>query len=45
MLKYCYSIFIIRGDEINDSQPMEQYLESYLERWLNSVENPSIGNP
>ncbi|CAF1052840.1 unnamed protein product [Rotaria sp. Silwood1] len=32
----------LKGEEINDSQqPMEQFLESYLERWLNHVENPS----
>ena len=33
--------FSIRGDEIVDYQPMEECLESYLERWLNSTENPS----
>ncbi|CAF1528436.1 unnamed protein product [Rotaria magnacalcarata] len=32
----------LKGEEISDSQPMEQCLESYLERWLNHIENPSI---
>ncbi|CAF0979391.1 unnamed protein product [Rotaria sordida] len=35
------NFIFLKGEEINDSQPMEQCLESYLERWLNHVENPS----
>lgn len=37
MIFFCLEI---RGDEINDSQPIEQCLEVYLHQWLSSTSNP-----
>ncbi|UJR37543.1 hypothetical protein I4U23_030245 [Adineta vaga] len=35
------NFIFLKGDEITECQSMEQYLESYFERWLNSTSNPS----